>query len=409
MTRIAPTSPNVVGRDRPYILHICGDFPDPIEPFKTGVIKTLVEMTANDFDHRVVSINRTSPVGAQLLSLLPGRPITIEAQGFEHGVALGYVAPPRGILHRTMLVKLAEWLIDMVIAEGRNPDLIVGHKVTIEGIVARRVADRLMVPYAISIQGDTDTKVLSARRDLAREFRQVLTGASMAFPFSRWGFDQMSTRLSIAALPHVMLPCPTDIDEPIRPVPAGDGLVSVFHLKNYKRKNLAHMVEAMRLLAPEDGLATTLSVIGGGEPDQVAACEALIGDTAGIHLAGPMGRAEVRQCLNRATAFVLPSLRETFGLVFVEALFAGTPIIYPAGTAVDGFFDECGFAIPVDARDPRSIAAAMARACRDERALKEELAAWQSSDHARQFMRPAIAAGFTAGLRSAIAGSLASG
>ena len=222
----------------------------------------------------------------------------------------------------------------------------------------------------------------------------------MVFPFAPWALDQVLRQLRIASLPHIMLPCPTDIDTPLAPVSGSAGLVSVFHLKNYKRKNFTQIIAAMRLL--DQAAVPGLRVIGGGDARDVAACEALLAGSTRVTLAGAQDRAQVRQTLNQATAFVLPSLRETFGLVFVEALFAGTPIIYPAGTAVDGYFDGYGFAIPVNARDPRSIAEGIARACRDEAALKAELHAWQSSDHARQFMRPAIAASFTEGLRRAL-------
>jgi glycosyltransferase involved in cell wall biosynthesis len=304
-----------------------------------------------------------------------------------------------------MLAKLADWLVARILAEGRRPDLIVGHKLTIEGIVAQRAAKRLRIPYAISIQGDTDTRIMAVRRDLVSEFREVLKGAAIVFPFAPWAFDEVLARLQIASVPHRMLPCPTDIDAPLLPVKGSAGLVSVFHLKNHKRKNFARVVQAMQLLEPDDRDIPGLTVIGGGTPGEIAACNTVIAGSTRITLAGEMDREQVRRRLNQATAFVLPSLRETFGLVFIEALFAGTPVIYPKGTAIDGYFDGCRFAIAVNARDPRSIAEPMARACREETALKEELAAWQASAHARQFMRPAIAVTFGEGLRQALAGS----
>jgi glycosyltransferase involved in cell wall biosynthesis len=102
--------------------------------------------------------------------------------------------------------------------------------------------------------------------------------------------------------------------------------------------------------------------------------------------------------MNAATAFVLPSRRETFGLVFTEALFAGLPVIYPKGTAIDGYFDGHSFALPVNASDPASIADAMQEAIQREEELKAALSDWQRSSHAKQFQRPSIAANFAAGL-----------
>mgnify|MGYP001165754011 FL=1 len=50
--------------------------------------------------------------------------------------------------------------------------------------------------------------------------------------------------------------------------------------------------------------------------------------------------------------FVMPSMKETFGLVYVEALSQGLPIIYSKGQGIDGFFQdgEVGYAV-----NPRSI------------------------------------------------------
>ena len=39
-----------------------------------------------------------------------------------------------------------------------RPDLIVGHKLTIEGIAVRRAAEALRTPYALALQGGTDQK-----------------------------------------------------------------------------------------------------------------------------------------------------------------------------------------------------------------------------------------------------------
>jgi hypothetical protein len=88
--------------------------------------------------------------------------------------------------------------------------------------------------------------------------------------------------------------------------------------------------------------------------------------------------------------------------VFIEALFAGVPIIYPQGTAVDGYFDGAPFALRVDARGPASIAAAISHVLAHEREMKEALRLWQASPDAKRFMRPHIAATFADGLNHAM-------
>jgi glycosyltransferase involved in cell wall biosynthesis len=68
--------------------------------------------------------------------------------------------------------------------------------------------------------------------------------------------------------------------------------------------------------------------------------------------------AELLAALPRYRALLLPSLNETFGMVYVEALFAGLPILFTRGTGIDGYLDglDVGHAVPP--RDVDAIAAA---------------------------------------------------
>lgn len=383
------------------VLHVSCDFPDPIVPFKTTVVRTLIDLTANYFDHQVLSLNRRSPrtlrFAAQLVKGL-GRPqIELARQPFEYGEAIVYDAPAYGLYLASSLTSLGDQIADRLLAMGALPDILIGHKLSIEGIAVRQVARRLGKPYALSIQGDTDTKVLAARPDLRHIFAAVFHDAAMVFPFAPWALHQVEQRLGRRRGPVRMLPCPTDLDEPITPVSDGSGLISTFHLKNHRRKNLRGMVEAMKLLE-KAGENASLAIVGGGDDAQVRACRDVIGDSSSIMLEGPLDRKRLRTRLSRATAFICPSLRESFGLVFIEALFAGLPVIYPRGTAIHGYFEDLPFVIAVDARDTYSIAQGMRQAIDEETRLKSELASWQRGEEAAQFRRPAIAMRFAEGL-----------
>jgi glycosyltransferase involved in cell wall biosynthesis len=49
---------------------------------------------------------------------------------------------------------------------------------------------------------------------------------------------------------------------------------------------------------------------------------------------------KLKKLYERSHIFVMPSTRETFGLVYIEAMSQGLPIIYCENQAVDGFFDD---------------------------------------------------------------------
>lgn len=68
-----------------------------------------------------------------------------------------------------------------------------------------------------------------------------------------------------------------------------------------------------------------------------------------IILKGQMTRKEIGQIMQQGDAFVLASRAETFGVVYIEALLAGLPIIATACGGPEDYIDEDnGILIPVD-------------------------------------------------------------
>lgn len=394
------------------VVHVSGDFPDSFNPDKTRVIQNLIDLTKDRFQHEVWSINRVTPSGlASVRSSLAcdaNALLQVNAVPFDYGTALQYHAPGRGIFHATLLRALGDEIATRL--KGLPPpDLLVAHKLTIEGLIVARVAQRLNIPYALCIQGNTDERILSARPDLRSSLRPVLRGASHVFPFTPWAQRVVERHLGpVRGEAKTLLPCPTELDQPTPPAAGGDRLISVFHLRHHKIKNLAGIAGAARRCATE-GLLDHVEIVGGGSEADLSACRAIVGRAPHVEFAGPLDRDALRTRMNNASGMVLPSRRESFGLVFIEALFAGLPIVYPAGAAVDGYFDGLPFAIRVDARSPKQIAGAMRRLIEDEAQLKEALAAWQQSTDALRFQRPAIASAFAQGLLRAVSDQSGSG
>jgi glycosyltransferase involved in cell wall biosynthesis len=186
----------------------------------------------------------------------------------------------------------------------------------------------------------------------------------------------------------------------------GPRLVSAFHLQHYKSKNAAALVRAARELEREiDGFS--MDIVGDGPVAARLDVERLIsrGGVRSIRLPGPVRHHEIQENFNRAAGFAMVSHRESFGMVFVEALLAGCPVVYPAGRAIEGYFENHSFAISAHPSRQEEITAAMRKLAVDERTLKASLALWLGTPAAARFQRDAISDAFSGGVREALSSS----
>jgi glycosyltransferase involved in cell wall biosynthesis len=151
------------------------------------------------------------------------------------------------------------------------------------------------------------------------------------------------------------------------PVPEGPYLLAVGDLR--PKKNLLRLVEAFRELRGE-GLEHRLVLAGvdSGEGERVR-------EAAGGHpvqLTGYLPDDEMDALMRGADALVHPSLYEGFGLVLVEAMARGVPVVAARATALpETGGDACDYFDPVDVT---GMAAAIRRVI-DDRAHHAELVA----------------------------------
>lgn len=120
-------------------------------------------------------------------------------------------------------------------------------------------------------------------------------------------------------------------------------------------KNVGRLIEAILLLRKEKDFGDVRLIIVGGEKVGTVwktddNLKRLISENPESVVA--MGRIYDKEKLSevmRACAlFAMPSIHETFGLVYIEALSQNLPVIYTKGQGIDGMFDE-SVGIGVDA------------------------------------------------------------
>lgn len=124
-------------------------------------------------------------------------------------------------------------------------------------------------------------------------------------------------------------------------------------------------------------LALALKRLGSNRVEARAAGELELSELAHrelspfIRLLGPVARYEVPALFRWADVLVLPSISDTFGMVILEAMAAGVPVIASENTAAPDVVRDGidGFVVPI--RDSDSIAVHLERFLEDSELLEE--------------------------------------
>jgi glycosyltransferase involved in cell wall biosynthesis len=164
--------------------------------------------------------------------------------------------------------------------------------------------------------------------------------------------------------------------EPRQPVPAEP--VVVFAGRHIPEKRVPALVPALAV-ARERIPELRGEIFGDGpERDEVLRLRAQHGLEAALEVPGFVDAERVESALARALCMVLPSRREGYGLVVVEAAALGTPSVVvadPDNAATDLLSDgENGYVAP--SASPADLAAAIERVHAEGQALRERTAAW---------------------------------
>lgn len=373
------------------ILHVSADFPDPLAPAKTRAVANLLDL-APEHEHRVWSLNRVGfRRGVSLLPFGSG----------HHAVAYG--APPWGLALATRLSRVADVILEAVAGWDAAPDVIHAHKLSVDGLVGAQVARALGRPLIVSSQGNSDLKIVGARRDLRPRWQAIWQSAAVALPFAPWTREGLDALLGRREGPAEVLPCPIPDIPTLAPARSTRPLVrTAFHLGFHANKNAAGLMRAVARLAlrhPD----LRLEIVGGGDAEAFATLseQAAVLGAGRIRLIGPRPHAEMPALFNAATCMALPSHRESFGMVFVEALLAGCPVLGPAGFAIDGYLPDGLAGLFVPSRDEAAIAEGLDRLLREEDAFKRRLADLQAGGGLDMFRRAAIARTYAAALATA--------
>lgn len=232
-------------------------------------------------------------------------------------------------------------------------DFIHAHTWYSDGGVAYFLSKKYSLPFIVTVR-NTDLNLFQKKLVYLRPFgRKVLERAKNIFLISASYLprvlSQQSLQPSLGLIQDKIKILPNGVDpywlnnavvqkEPKQPHEAVQ-LIYVGRLT--VGKNVPLVQQAVAWLNENTQYSAHFHIVGGDGASEVEVMELVKQYPSYFTYHGKIHNKDELACLYRAAdIFVMPSSHETFGLVYVEAMLQGLPILYTANEGVDGFYSE---------------------------------------------------------------------
>lgn len=274
----------------------------------------------------------------------------------------------RGTMH--VWCYAASRLFNHYVQQQGSPDLIHAHSSIWAGIAAARISEKTQIPFLLTEHRDQFLHATQlSKKWLRQKIGKTFAASSKNLAVSSSLQKSLLSFLSPSPTQVTLLPNFIDQDffishteRPSLPFT----FLTVAHL--VKSKNIQCLLHAFQLLLQKDS-QVKLQIVGDGpEKKYLQRLAEQLQITAHLEFLGEQPRLTLKEIYAKAHAFALPSLYETFGVVFIEALAMGLPVI---GTRCGGPEDiitpEVGMLL--EKNDAQQLAQAMLQ-------IKENYAAY---------------------------------
>ncbi len=230
-------------------------------------------------------------------------------------------------------------------------DINLTHAATLmtDGGVAYKLYKKYHIPYVVSLRNTDINGFLDKMPHTWHDARKILLNAKRIFFISQGLKEKFENHKVIKPIlsqiedKFVLMPNGIDdyfISNIRKDQRAGHGVIYIGDFSN--NKNVLRLGMAILQLREEKGLEDVkLTLVGGGrnEDDSV---EDLINSNPDVfnYVGKVYDKAKLCELLGANRVFAMPSINETFGLVYLEALSQNLPVLYTKGQGIDGLFDD---------------------------------------------------------------------
>jgi len=234
------------------------------------------------------------------------------------------------------------------------PDIIHAKSVMWGAILAKAIAERDNIPYVVTVGSSVFARGIVGPRE-RKTAAMTLTSADRLLSVSTTLADDLERILSIRASAFTTVPNMIDSEKfPHTPLPENETFTFGYMANLVEDKGHRTLLNAF-----VDVPDARLRLAGDGPlRAELEALATTLGLDGRVEFVGPVPRDEASGFFQAIDAFVHPSRYETFGIVLVEALSTGRPVIATrCGGPNDIVRDEDGILVDID--DIDGLAGAM--------------------------------------------------
>ncbi|MDB6055320.1 MAG: glycosyltransferase family 4 protein [Verrucomicrobiales bacterium] len=206
-----------------------------------------------------------------------------------------------------------------------KPDIIHAHNSLYAGILASKIRKSLGIPYVITEHSTYFARKLvggALKRKAAKAFSDADVRMAVSPPFCSLLSSEFN--LDWTFMPNV-LDSRFEKTPEFRPRGSNLVLTNIASLDEKKGQKFLLSAFAQNYKGRTD---VQLKIAGIGDlRESLESYASELGINTQVEFLGQLDRSQVRELLENTTIFVLPSLFETFGVVVIEALAMGKPVI----------------------------------------------------------------------------------
>ena len=233
-------------------------------------------------------------------------------------------------------------------------DFIHAHTLFSDGGLAYKVYKEYGVKYAVAIRNTDVNYYLRFMKHAYPYGRKILLNAEKIF-FISVGLKNIFERSSFckpiySQIKDKFVAQPNGIDDFWHQHISRDRVCghNILYVGDFSaNKNVVRLCEGVLKLKEEAGFEdVNLTIVGGevlgGARKNDGKTQQMIDKHPDvIRAVGKIyDKSELMSIMKSCSLFAMPSITETFGLVYVEALSQNLPVIYTIGQGIDGMFDE---------------------------------------------------------------------